>query len=142
VRLYGLGCICVQSCSTLCDPMDCSLQGSSLHGVLQAKLLEWVAISFSRWSSWPRDRTCVSCIGRWILFYRDSWEALVTGILIRWNFGHTQKKDDPVKMEAGIGVTLPQATRVTSNHLKLWERYKTDSSSDPPRSNQPCNIFI
>ena len=47
---------------TLCDPMDCSLPGSSIHGILQARVLEWVAISFSRGSSWPRDRTQVSCI--------------------------------------------------------------------------------
>ena len=51
-----------QSCPTLCDPMDCSLPGSSIHGLLQARVLEWVAISFSRGSSRPRDRTQVSCI--------------------------------------------------------------------------------
>ena len=51
-----------QSCPTLCDPMDCSLPGSSVHGILQARILEWVAISFSRGSSCPRDRTQVSCI--------------------------------------------------------------------------------
>ena len=51
-----------QSCPTLCDPMDCSLPGSSLHGILQARVLEWVAIAFSRGSSWPRDRTWVSRI--------------------------------------------------------------------------------
>ena len=53
----------VQSCPTLCDPVDCSLPGSSLHGFLQAKILEWVAISFSRGSSWPRDRIWVSHTG-------------------------------------------------------------------------------
>ena len=51
-----------QLCPTLCNPMDCSLSGSSLHGILQATVLEWVAISFSRGSSWPRDRTQVSRI--------------------------------------------------------------------------------
>ena len=51
-----------QSCPTLCDPMDCSLPGSSLHGILQARILEWVAISFSRGSSRSRDRTLASCI--------------------------------------------------------------------------------
>ena len=51
-----------QSCPTLCNPMDCSLPGFSLHGILQARVLEWVAISFSRGSSRPRDRTRVSCI--------------------------------------------------------------------------------
>ena len=48
-------CEVTQSCLTLCDPIDCSLPGSSLHGVLQARVLEWVAISFSRGSSRPRD---------------------------------------------------------------------------------------
>ena len=51
-----------QSCPTLCDPMDYSLPGSSIHGILQARLLEWVAISFSRGSSRPRNGACVSCI--------------------------------------------------------------------------------
>ena len=46
-----------QSCSTLCDPVDCSLPGSSVHGIFQARVLAWVAISFSRGSSWPRDLT-------------------------------------------------------------------------------------
>ena len=49
-----------QSCLTLCDPRDCSLPGSSAHGIFQARILEWVAISFSRGSSLPRDRTWVS----------------------------------------------------------------------------------
>ena len=52
----------VQSCPTLCDPIDSSLPGSSVHGIFQARILEWVAIFFSRGSSWPRDRTQVSCI--------------------------------------------------------------------------------
>ena len=58
-------CVCVlvtQSCLTLCNPMDCSPPGSSVHGILQERILEWVAIPFSRGSSWPRDQTWVSCI--------------------------------------------------------------------------------
>ena len=51
-----------QSCLTLCDPMDCSLPGFSVHGIFQASVLEWLAISFSRGSSWPRDQTQVSHI--------------------------------------------------------------------------------
>ena len=51
-----------QLCLTLCDPMDCSLPGSSVHGILQARILEWVAISFSRVSSQLRDWTEVSHI--------------------------------------------------------------------------------
>ena len=56
-----------QSCLTLCYPMGCSLPGSSVHGIFQARILEWVAISFSRVSSQPRKRTpifWVTCIGR------------------------------------------------------------------------------
>ena len=68
--------------SRLCNSMDCSPQGSSVHGTFQARTLEWVAISTSRGSSQPRDRTqvsCVSCIGRWILYHwatRKSRKAL------------------------------------------------------------------
>ena len=51
-----------QSCPTLCDPMDCSLPGSSIHWIFQARILDWVAISFSRRSSLPRDWTQVSLI--------------------------------------------------------------------------------
>ena len=60
-RLHGC---CVLSCFShvwLCAPVDCSPPGSSVHGVLQARILEWVAISFSRGSCWPRDWTQVSC---------------------------------------------------------------------------------
>ena len=52
----------IQPCPTLCDPMNCNLSGSSVCGIFQARLLEWVAISFSRGSSQPRDRTQVFCI--------------------------------------------------------------------------------
>ena len=57
----------IQLCPTLCDSMDCSLSGSSAHGIFQARILEWVAISSFRGSSRPRDQTHisrVSCIGR------------------------------------------------------------------------------
>ena len=58
-------CVCVlaaQSCPILCDPTDCSPPGSSVYGILQASILEWVAISFSRGSSRPKDWTQISCI--------------------------------------------------------------------------------
>ena len=51
-----------QSCPTLCSPMDCSPPGSSVQGILQARILEWAAIPFSRGSSLPRDQALVSCI--------------------------------------------------------------------------------
>ena len=64
-----------QSCPTLCDPMDCGPLGSSVHGISQARILEWVAVPSSRESFWPRDRTCISCIGRWILYHWATGEA-------------------------------------------------------------------
>ena len=51
-----------KSCLTICNPIDCSSPGFSVHGILQARILEWLSIAFSRRSSWPRDRTQVSCI--------------------------------------------------------------------------------
>ena len=51
-----------QTCPTLCNPMDCSTPGSCVHGILQARIPQWVAIPFSRGYSRPRDRTWVSCI--------------------------------------------------------------------------------
>ena len=51
-----------QSCPTLCDPMDCSPLDVSVHGILQARILDWAAFPFFRGSSWPRDRTSVSCL--------------------------------------------------------------------------------
>ena len=51
-----------QSCPTLCDPIDWGLSGSSIHGIFQARVLEWIAIAFSKGSSWPRDQTRVSRI--------------------------------------------------------------------------------
>ena len=62
----------LQLCLTLCNPMDHSPPDSYVHGILQARILEWVAVHVSRGSSQPRDQThvfCVSCIGRWILYH-------------------------------------------------------------------------
>ena len=87
-------CECSQSCLTLFNPMDCSLPGSSIHGILQARILEWVAISFSRISSWPRDWTWVlRIVGRrftiWatrevpfsssVMSNSSAWKVLITG---------------------------------------------------------------
>ena len=69
-----------QSCLILCDPMDCSPPGSSVHGILQARIQKWVAISSSRVSSRPSDWTlvsCVSCFGSLVLYPWAIWEAHV-----------------------------------------------------------------
>ena len=75
-------CVCsvAQLSLTLCDPMDCwSLSGSSFHGISQERILQWVAISYSRVSSQPRDWTwvsCVFCTGGQILYHCSTCEAL------------------------------------------------------------------
>ena len=72
-QYYMYCCLVSKSCPTLCDPMNSRLPGSSVYGISQARILEWVAISFSRGSSRPRDQTWVSCTGRWIL---DRWATI------------------------------------------------------------------
>ena len=86
-------CSVAQLCPILCDRMNCSLPGSSILGISQARILEWVAISSSRGSSWSRDLTHVSCIARQILYHwatRNSIDILIIQInmilLTRWFF--------------------------------------------------------
>jgi len=77
-------CVCaksLQSCLTVCYPMDCSPPGSSVHGILQARILEWVAMPCSRGSSQPRNQTQVSydsCTGRQILHH---WRHVLVSTL-------------------------------------------------------------
>ena len=72
-------CSVTQLCSTLCDPMNCSPPGSSVHGILRARILEWVAMPSSRASSRPRDQTHVSCIGRRVLYHWAVREDILFG---------------------------------------------------------------
>ena len=75
VKLYAK---LLQSYPTLCDPLDCNPPGSSVHGILQARILEWVVMPSSRGPSQPRDWTHVSyvfCIGRQILYHCTTWDA-------------------------------------------------------------------
>ena len=71
----------VQSCWTLCDPMDCSPPGSPVHGIFPARILEWVTIPFSRGSSWLRDHTCISCTGSQVLY---RWATRKTTATVRF----------------------------------------------------------
>ena len=77
---HGAAGMCVwakslQSCLTLCDAMDCSPPGSSVHGISQARILKWIVFCPFRGSFWPRNRTWGSCIGRWILYHWATQEA-------------------------------------------------------------------
>ena len=74
---------CVVNCSVVPTLWPHALYppGSSVHGILQARMLEWGAMPSSRGSSWPRDQTCasrISCIGRWVVYHCANWEALCT----------------------------------------------------------------
>ena len=90
-----------QSCPTLCDPMDCSLSGSSVHGIFQARVLEWIAISFSRGSSRPRNWTKVSHIaGRRFTV----WATREVWLYQEVQLGNTIRKIDlTMELEAVLG---------------------------------------
>ena len=83
IRAAAAAAKSLQSCPTLSDPMDCSLPGFSVHGIFQARVLEWVAFSFSRGSSRPRDRTQVSLIAgrRFTLWATRSSRSIIKYIL-------------------------------------------------------------
>ena len=77
---YVSVCVCAQLCPTLCNPMDCSPPGSSVHGIFLARILEQVATSSCRGSARHKDWThvsCVSCIGRQILSRWATWETQI-----------------------------------------------------------------
>ena len=87
-------CMCsvTQFYPTLYHPMDYSLPDSSVRGILQARILEWVAVSSSRWSFQPRDQTQFSCVSwfyKWIVYQCATWEALEC----EWMFSHSVMSD-------------------------------------------------
>ena len=73
---YCCCCLVAKLCLTLYDLMNYSPSGSSIRGISQARILEWVAISFSRGSSQPRDQTCISCIAGRFFYHWANWEEL------------------------------------------------------------------
>ena len=122
-----------QSCLTLCDPMDCSLPGSTIRRIFQARILELVAISFSRRSSWPRDWTQVShmvgIVGRGFYHLSNQGRSEVHGI----------KRSQKWKCEGfpgGSVVKKPLANAGERSHFLIQE--------DPHASEQlsPCATTI
>ena len=90
-------CVCVcchQSCLTLCDPLDCS-PPRTVHETLQARILEWVAICFSRGSSQPRDQTRIFCLGGQILYHWATREALLSQLVKRESLPETPSETHP-----------------------------------------------
>ena len=111
-------CVCVglvaQLCPTLDGPLDCSPPGSSGHGILQARILDWVAISYSRRSSQPRD--CGSCVGRQILYHGATWEALgFPRFLDHWKTGPHPQSASPGKTPGEFGKAIPSHTELVGS---------------------------
>ena len=114
-----------QSCLSLCDPMDCSLPGCCVHGNFQAGMLEWVAVPFSRGSSWPRDGTWVCCIaGRFLTIWatreaeycvKSQWNEHLRNELMwaRWGSGSLVE----ASKGEGRGCAL---TAIRQEQLHLW----------------------
>ena len=75
IKMRQWMCVC-SIVFNFCDPMDYSLPGSSVHGIFQAGILEWIAISSFRGSSHPRiEPACIFCIGKWILYHWVTWKG-------------------------------------------------------------------
>ena len=98
----------------LCDPMNCSPLGSSVHGIFQERILEWVTISISRRSSQSKNPTCILCIGRQILYHWATREALSPLLQQNWM---------SMKQETYLSLTLSCLTYSQSTLLcfSLWQ---------------------
>ena len=123
-----------QSCPTLCNPMDYSLPGSSVHGILQARILEWIAIPFPRGSSQSKDQTWVSCIaGRFFTI----WATGKTKITLKWGPNSnlvlrddycqgsrrqstTSSKSQRYESTVGLGIADTSARLKGSVHTQKW----------------------
>ena len=121
------GCCCyvvTGSCPTLCNPMDCSLPGSSVHGIFQARVLEWIAISFSRGSSRHRDQTWVSHIAaRCFTIWATGETSSLFKLLFKMGKGSSLQQSRPAKechLPPGFPRTKSLATAITNlqNALK------------------------
>ena len=113
-----------QSCPTLCNPMDCSPPDSSANGILQARILEWVAIPFSRGSSWTRDQTHVSCnTGRFFTLWatREAHNLLLAA-LPRW------------------GLSM-EATWLLGLWELWWHQVRRDTNCLSCKSYSPIRVF-
>ena len=107
-----------QSCATLCDPMDCNLPGSSVYGIFQVRVLEWVALSFSRGSSQPMDRIRVSLIaGRFF----TTWATTTSDLSFNWPLPMSVSEQ---KQACGLQVKNTYFIAVSQLpwHLAFWRR--------------------
>ena len=126
--ILWLSLLLLFSRSVVSDSLHGTLPGSSVHGISQARILERVAISFSRESSRPRDWTCVACIGRWILYTRATWGALWLSLPGSYLFEKQQAE--------GEICPVPIFARVSS--YSLWPWNLPSRVWVEPWINKPC----
>jgi len=105
----------LQLCPTLCDPMDCNPPGSSIPGILQARILEWVAMPSSRGSSWPGDWTCLLSLfhGRWnaLSHLESPGDILIAHLFLLWR---------SIYSHPSSWITALSWWRGLCNSVKLW----------------------
>ena len=133
-------CMCwvTHSCLTLCHPMDCSLPASSVHGIFQPRLLEWVSMSYSRGSSQPRDWTrisCVSCTGRQV----DSVPPCHLGSPERKVIHNCRRTPTPLRWRAKESMTLPRTLCPGQSRL---ERSCLRARSEPCLPSQELPVIL
>ena len=150
-------CLVTQSCLTLRDPMDCSPPGSSVHGISQTRILEWIAISYSRRSSWPRDRIHVSCVS-WIAggFFtrcaigealKSTWRYAEYELIVKeehgWNlWGSNIQKGRTFPSFQWLRLCLPmQGMQVWSLVGELRSHMPCSQKSQNIKQKQYCNKF-
>ena len=135
IREAQLGCV------WLCNPIDCSLSGSSVHGISQVKILEWVAIPFCRGPSQHRDQTLASCLGRQFLYHWATLEAHTlfhfpvlndpshSWLQTPWNFKYCRKNKNSLDSHTTL---LPSLRKISGFSLfcrlrdfLVWKFYKS-----------------
>ena len=125
-------CMCVcsvtKSCPVLCDPMDCSPLGSSAHGIFQARILAWIAISYFTGSSQFRDWTQVSCIGRWIIYHIATGEALCEPHARHLHLSHREQGPGICHFQSSPGCS---AAQVKNLHSILFVSYFIEKLKQP-----------
>ena len=137
IETCTLCCMVTKSCLTLSDPMDCSMPGSTVHGIFQARIMEWVALSFSRGSSQPRYQTCISCTGMWILHHGATWaseKGMAThSSIVAWRIPWTEEPGGlPSTGSHRVGHDLeakPPPLALQQTHHRMWTRHVVGSCS-------------
>ena len=118
--------LCLQACLTLCDSMDCSPPSSYVHGVFQARILEWIAISSSRKSSQPKDQTgisCASCLAVRFFYHWATREAFHPWIQLKmswkWDW-NTVKIQQLLCLNFSSWMTAGSVSAVATRWISFW----------------------